>query len=230
MMSLQQANRLDSLKGRAVSVKSKIASLRSDLCLLFVRLRDRTIEAGIIALDYDNRKAKAFIASQDSVEEDISNFQVECEIAIARFQPVARDLRDIMVLFRIGHDLERMLELTLDIVKKTVKIIERFDIDSSTRAFNRVELINQIGRVESMIKCCQLLTLNHQTELIEKIKQKHDEVGSIKQRLQREVNSAVASEPEKAGVMFYLFAVCRHYDRIAYLLYSVSEEIVSLRS
>ena len=193
-------------------------------------MRDRTIEAGIIALDYDNRKAKAFIASQDSVEEEISNFQVECEVAIARFQPVARDLRDIMILFRIGHDLERVLDLTLDIVKKTVKIIERFKVDSSTRAFNRIELINQVGCVESMLKCCQLLTLSHQPHLIEKIKQKNDEVGLIKQKLQQEVNSAVTSEPEKAGVMFYIFAVCRHYDRIAYLLYSVSEEIVSLRS
>ena len=193
-------------------------------------MRDRAIEAGIIALDHDGRKANTFIDSQERVEDEIVSFQVECETVIARFQPVARDLRDIMILFRIGHDLERVSALTLSIVKKTLKLIKRFEVDGSMRLFNRIELINQVGRVESMLKCCQLLTLSYQPYLVERIKQNNDEVGLIKQRLRLEVNSAVASEPEKAGMMFYLFAVCRHYDRIADLLYVVSEEIVSLRS
>ncbi|MDE3269098.1 MAG: hypothetical protein OYH77_02310 [Pseudomonadota bacterium] len=204
--------------------------MRASLCSLFILLRDRSIEAGIIALDYDGRKANEFIANHEHIENEIGRYQVDCEVAIARFQPVARDLRDIMVLFRIGHELERVLALTLSVVKKTVKIIERFEVDNRKRMFNRIELIDQVGRVESMLKCCQLLTISYQPHLVDRIKQSNDEVGLIKRRLRQEVNAAVASDPNKAGLMFYMFAVCRHYDSIADLLYSVSEEIVALKS
>lgn len=210
----------------AVDVVEKIAHLRATLGTLVLHLRDETLAAGLAFLNFDAQGAQLIIASHAQIEHEIAAFQEECCVAIARYQPVARDLHDIMLLYRISYDFKRMAGLSLSVARKTLKVVQKAD---ARQPLDRAAMTVQIEQVGAMLDDCRKLITNTQQALSNKIRQANDEVTSIKRQLKEATDRAIAARPEDTGVMFYLFAVSRHYDRIADLTSSVCEEIMALK-
>ena len=210
----------------AADVVEKIAHLRVTLGTLVLHLRDETMAAGMVFLDFDDKGAQLIIASHTQIEREITTFQEECCVAIARYQPVARDLHDIMLLYRISYDFNRMAGLSLNVARKTLKVVREAN---GRQPLDREAMTAQIEQVGAMLNDCHKLVINPQQALTNKIKQANAEVTSIKRQLKEATDRAIAACPEDTGVMFYLFAVSRHYDRIADLTSSVCEEIMALK-
>ena len=210
----------------AVDVVEKIAHLRATLGTLVLHLRDKTLAAGHAFLDFDDQGAQLVIVAHTQIEREIADFQEECYVAIARYQPVARDLHDIMLLYRISYDFKRMARLLLNVARKTLKVVNEAD---SRPPLDREAMTAQIKQVGAMLDDCRTLVTNTQAALTDKIKQANAEVTSLKRQLKEATDRAIVAHPEDTGVMFYLFAVSRHYDRIADLTSSVCEEIMALK-
>lgn len=211
----------------AIGVPDKISELRQNLGTLFLHIRDKTIAAGIAFLDFDSKKANQIISSHPQMATEITAFQEECVVAIARYQPVARDLRDIMLLYQISYDANRMAGLTLSIAKKTLKVVR---VQDGRKPINRAEMIGQIRQVGTMLDDCRKLVTNAELSLTSKIEQANAEVAMSKRRLKEATDCAIVAHPEDTEVMFYLFAVSRHYDRIADLTSAVCSEVKALKS
>ena len=210
----------------AVDVVTKIADLREHLGTLVLHLRDETMAAGHAFLGFDTDGAQLIVASHAQIEREIAAFQEECCVAIARYQPVARDLHDVMLLYRISYDFKRMAGLSLNVARKTLKVVSEAD---GRALLDREAMSAQIEQVGAMLDDCRKLVINAQHALTDKIKQANAEVTSLKRQLKAATDRAIAARPENTGVMFYLFAVSRHYDRIADLTSSVCEELVALK-
>jgi len=210
----------------AVDVVEKIAHLRATLGTLVLHLRDKALASGLAFLDFDDRGAQLIITSHPQIEHEIAAFQEECCVAIARYQPVARDLHDIMLLYRISYDFKRMAGLALSVARKTLKVVRKAD---GRQPLARSAMSAQIERVGVMLDDCRKLITNTQQALTSKIRRANAEVTSIKRQLKEATDRAIAARPEDTGMMFYLFAVSRHYDRIADLTSSVCEEIMALK-
>lgn len=210
----------------AVDVVEKITHLRAKLGTLVLHLRDKTLASGLAFLDFDDRGAQLIITSHPQIEHEIAAFQEECCVAIARYQPVARDLHDIMLLYRISYDFKRMAGLALSVARKTLKVVRKAD---GRQPLDRAAMTAQIERVGVMLDDCRKLITNTQQALTNKIRRANAEVTSIKRQLKEATDRAIAARPEDTGMMFYLFAVSRHYDRIADLTSSVCEEIMALK-
>lgn len=210
----------------AVDVVEKIAHLRAKLGTLVLHLRDKALASGLAFLDFDDRGAQLIIASHPQIEHEIAAFQEECCVAIARYQPVARDLHDIMLLYRISYDFKRMAGLALSVARKTLKVVRKAD---GRQPLDRAAMTAQIERVGVMLDDCRKLITSTQQALTSKIRRANAEVTSIKRQLKEATDRAIAARPEDTGMMFYLFAVSRHYDRIADLTSSVCEEIMALK-
>lgn len=216
----------------AGDVVEKIARLRVELGELFLHLRDRTIAAGIAFLDLDAGRAERLISSHGQMKEEITAFQEDCVVAIARYQPVARDLHDIMLLYRISYDVNRMEGLTLKVTKKTLKVVQ---VPDSLQQFNRVGMVDQIRHVAKMLGDCRRLVMDTQlklspsSEIQSEVKKASSEVAMIKRRIRQVSDRAIAEHPQDSSTIFNLFAIFRHYDRISDLTYSVCEEIMALR-
>ena len=209
----------------AADVVEKIAHLRATLGTLVLHLRDETLAAGHAFLNFDEQGAQLIVASHTQIEREIADFQEECCVAIARYQPVARDLHDIMLLYRISYDFKRVAGLSLNVARKTLKVVNDTD---SRPPLDREAMTAQIEQVGAMLDDCRSLVTNPQQSLNDKIKRANAEVTSLKRQLKEATDRAIAARPEDTGVMFYLFAVSRHYDRIADLTSSVCEEIMAL--
>ena len=211
------------------NVIDKVSDLRNRLGGLFLQIRDRVIKVGITALDSNASQAQQFIDSHPSIETAISEFQEDCVVAIARYQPVARDLHSVMILYRVAHDADRIACLTLSIAKKTLKLSEEYRVKQYQRLINRVELINQINIIELMLKDCKRLITTTDHSLLDKIHQANNEAAYIKRRFKETIDQAIITNPQHSGILFYLFAISRHYDRIADLISSICQELTSIK-
>ncbi len=210
----------------AVDVVAKIAHLRATLGMLVLHLRDETMAAGHAFLSLDDEGAQLIVASHAGMAREIAVFQEECCVAIARYQPVARDLHDIMLLYRISYDFNRIAGLAVNIARKTLKVVREADVH---QPLDRDTMAAQIEQVGEMLGDCRTLITDTHAVSHDKIKQANAEVTSIKRQMKEATDRAIVAHPEDTGMMFYLFAVSRHYDRIADLTSSVCEEIMALK-
>ena len=97
-----------------------------DVCLDTIRLGALTTEAiqgGTQALlDADLVEADRVIAADDAVDALRHRIEDECLQLLATQAPVARDLRTIVAILRIVHELERSADLMVNVAKATRRI------------------------------------------------------------------------------------------------------------
>ena len=93
-------------------------------------LDDEQIANAIEALTKrDIALAMQVIAADDQVDALQHEIEEKAIIAIARRQPVAVDLREIVGALRISNDLERVGDLAENIAKRVLLVTDRFRID-----------------------------------------------------------------------------------------------------
>ena len=214
------------------AIAHEIVVLRHRVGEVLSFVRDRSIEVGIIVLDVDGNKAERFLRERsEEMETIVLDFEKRCVIAIAKHQPVASDLADIICLYRIARDIDRIMYLILSIAKKVLKLSKYRFLKESGHLFNRAALIRQVGHVESMLACCQLLVKEYRPRLVERVKQAHLEVTDIKRKVKKMSGAMNVSDVQDIDLVFNVFALSRHYDRISETIFSlVNDELAKMKS
>ena len=73
-------------------------------------------------LDGDLGAAERVIAQDAEIDELAYAIEDECYVLLARQQPMASDLRTVLGVLRIGHELERSGDLMKSVVKATRRL------------------------------------------------------------------------------------------------------------
>jgi len=114
------------------------------------RLDDKQIAGAIEALvKRDTTLAKDVIATDDQVDELQRQIEEKAVAAIARRQPMAVDLREIVGTLRISNDLERVGDLAENIAKRVLLLTDEFRIgEVLVQLQHMVDLVrDQLARV-----------------------------------------------------------------------------------
>jgi phosphate transport system protein len=97
----------------------QLDDLRNDVIRLGALVTE-AITAGTQALlDGDLRATERVIAGDASIDEVAYSIEDQCYVLLARQQPMAGDLRTVLAVLRIGHELERSGDLMKSVVKST---------------------------------------------------------------------------------------------------------------
>ena len=114
------------------------------------RLYDEQIAAATEALvKYDTALAGRVVAADDRVDALQRDVEEKAIAIIARRQPMAVDLREIVGALRISNDLERVGDLAENIAKRVMLLTDEFRINEVMLQFQRmVRLVrDQLTRV-----------------------------------------------------------------------------------
>ena len=114
------------------------------------RLDDEQIAAAIAALvEQDTALAKQVAAADDQIDALRREIEEKAVATIARRQPMAVDLREIIGALRISNDLERVGDLAENIAKRVLLLTEDFRIHEIVLQLQHmVDLVrNQLARV-----------------------------------------------------------------------------------
>ena len=114
------------------------------------RLDEAQIRQSIEAImKRDVALAKSVIAAHDRVDSLQREIEEKAIVTIARRQPMAADLRDIIGALRICNDLEKIGDLAENVAKEGLILIDAFVIDEVVRQLARMArlVLDQLMRV-----------------------------------------------------------------------------------
>ncbi len=137
-------------------------------------------------------------------------------------QPVAKDLRRIIVAFKISSDLERMGDLALDVAKATMRIQGQ-------------QLIKPLVDIPHMSEIVKKMTdeaiqsyLDENTDLAYKMAQDDDQVDQLYGAMINELYAYMVEKPDSVSQAMLLTLVGRYIERIADHATNIGESVVYL--
>jgi phosphate transport system protein len=184
---------------------------------------EKALADSIAALQaIDVVKAKSIIREDPEInklEERITEIGSKL---IATQQPVAKDLRRILVAFRISNDLERMADLAVDIAK----VVIRFEGQS---------LVKPLVDIPRMAEICQTMTyesiqafVQENVDLAYKMAKDDDIVDALYSQILMDMFALMMEDPKNANQAMNLSFVGRYIERIGDHATNIGESVVYL--
>jgi phosphate transport system protein len=155
----------------------------------------------------------------NQLEEKISEIGAKL---IATQQPVAKDLRRILIAFKISSDLERMGDLSVDIAKVVLRL------EGQALIKPLLDLPRMAGIVNVMIEESVQSYMNENVDLAYKSAKDDDQVDALYSQIIRELFSLMVENPKTVSQAMLLSFVGRYIERIADHATNISESVVYL--
>ncbi|WP_226667410.1 phosphate signaling complex protein PhoU [Metabacillus litoralis] len=208
-------------------------SVREQFDFDLKNLRDKLIELGSVteialsksidALENQDIEQALQIIEDDylanDLEEEINNMAM---LLIAKQQPVATDLRRIIVALKIASDIERMADFAVNIAKSTIRI-------------GKEPLVKPISTIKSMHKIAtEMLSLSikafneEDIVLAKKVADMDDQVDEMYGEVMRDVLELMKTKSEYLQQLTQLAFVGRYIERTADHATNISESIMYL--
>ncbi|MDF2719344.1 MAG: PhoU family transcriptional regulator [Paenibacillus sp.] len=158
-------------------------------------------------------------AALNAIEERIDDIGTRL---IATQQPVAKDLRRIIIAFRMASDLERMADLAVDIAKVTVRIGGEPLIKPLVDIPRMAEIAQQMTRdsIEAYIQ--------ENVDLAYRMAKMDDDVDQLHSQIMRELFGFMVENPKTVNQSLLLCFVSRYLERMADHATNIGESVVYL--
>ncbi|MBE9912444.1 phosphate signaling complex protein PhoU [Paenibacillus donghaensis] len=207
---------------RRKELDQDLEQLRSLLVKMGKHVIHALDEAVISLKNQDCNKAQEVVqadAQLNSMEEEIMDIGSRL---IVTQQPVAKDLRRILVAFKISSDLERMGDLALDVAKVTLRL------QNEPLIKPLIDIPQMANLVKVMIEEAITSYLDENTDLAYKMAQDDDQVDQLYSQILTELYGHMRSKPDSLSQALLLTLVGRYIERIADHATNIGESAVYL--
>lgn len=161
------------------------------------------------------------IKENDKSLNELENLIQERSIAlIAKQQPVASDLRRIIVAQKIANDLERIGDLAVNICKSVT------EIGSDSYIKPLVDLPKMAEIVDAMMDDVLEAFKSESVAGAMSVAEKDDEVDKLYGLVTRDLLNAMSFQPDKIAQIAQLSFICRHFERAGDHVTNICEHIV----
>jgi phosphate transport system protein len=185
-------------------------------------LVETAINTSIIALN--NREA-ALGRKVAELEQEINEKEVyieeECLKILALHQPVAVDLRFIVVVLKVNNDLERMGDFADNIAKRAVFLSSQEPIPVFSEFVNELPVL-----VRSMVRKSLDALVTLDVDLAQTVIDMDDNVDEINRRMYTEVQNIIRNDVSKTEVAISMLSTSRYMERIADLSTNIAEDVL----
>ncbi len=206
-MSLHLQRDLDALKKEILQLGNLVES---------------AINTAILALN--NREASLGMKVA-SLEQEINEKEVyieeECLKILALHQPVAVDLRFIVVVLKVNNDLERMGDFADNIAKRAMFLSTQEPIPVFREFVSDLPVL-----VRSMVRKSLDALVTLDVDLANTVIEMDDQVDEINRRMYSEVQKIIHNDVSKTEVAISLLSSSRYMERIADLSTNIAEDVL----
>jgi phosphate transport system protein len=141
---------------------------------------------------------------------------------IAREQPVARDMRFVIAAVKIDTDLERMGDLAVNIVERSLWLMTQPDLPM------RLDFTQLSSLVETMVLRCLEAFVSRDAQIAREILHSDDKIDQLRNDLQRELIELMKRDTECVERALGHMFIARSLERIADHATNIAEEIIFL--
>ncbi|MGA9226658.1 MAG: phosphate signaling complex protein PhoU [Mesobacillus sp.] len=174
-------------------------------------LENKDIELALKILEDD--------ADANILEEEINDFAI---LLIAKQQPVAVDLRRLIVAIKIATDIERMADFAVNIAKSTIRI-------GNEPLVKPIEHIKQMHQLSLQMLTLSLEAYNEEDlGKAKQVAQMDDQVDELYGQTIKDLLSLAQSKPEQLAQITQLSFISRYLERAADHVTNIAENVFYL--
>lgn len=204
-------------------LEERISELKREL-IEYAALVEHMIEKSIRGLLKKEKTLLSEIVEEDEVK--ANNFELEldelCIQLIAQYQPRAKDLRMILMVLKMGNDLERMADHAVNIAESSFFLIERPSVKPLIDIPNMAQITMKMLKdsIDSFIK--------EDEALARTVCERDDRIDGLRDQILRELITFMSSDPSTIERSIHLIRISRNLERIADLATNIGEDVIFL--
>jgi phosphate transport system protein len=202
------------------SFHDSLDDLRTDVIRL-AALTTEAIAAGTQALlDGDLNAAEAVIEADDVIDDLTHSIEDRTFLLLARQQPLATDLRFLVTVMRVAHELERSADLMVNVAKTTRRLYPH-QLDPKLRG-----IIDRMGtQASNQTRVAIDAFADSDPSWAAALADMDDAMDELTKSLFRHVLAGDGSDEAAVVLAVQMALVGRHYERIADHAVTIAERV-----
>lgn len=182
------------------------------------RMIDKSIKG---LLEKDRAMLSEIIEKDEPVANDIDiQLDERCTTMIAKYQPTAKDLRVILMIFQMSDVLERMADHAVNIAESSLFLIER----PFVKPF--IDIPRMADIVKKMVKDSIDSFTHEDPKLAKSVCERDSEIDNLRDQIYRELITFMISDPATIERSFQVMRISNNLERIADLSTNICEEVI----
>ncbi len=185
---------------------------------------EENLSRAVVAVsENDTDAAKEVINNDVVIDQNEIEIEEECLKLLALYQPVATDLRYVIVCLKVNNDLERIGDLSCNIAKCALKLAKNEELDLELNGLDFSKMMETTQKMlnhalDSLVRSDTLLALN--------VIKRDDEVDKMNSQNHDKISELIQKKPEYASFYIYQLSVSRQLERIADVATNISEDVM----
>lgn len=171
----------------------------------------------------DRGLAKSVIAHDSDIDKLELDIDEKCVDLIARYQPMAKDLRFITTGMKINGELERIADIAVDISQRTLEIVDRPILKPL------VDIPKLTTLAQGMVKMSIDAFVNGDSELAKQVLLSDPEADNLRNMIQEElIHDYMVKDGSTAPRAVQLLLITRFLERICDHATNIAEDVIYL--
>lgn len=197
-----------------------LKDLKQDLLDMGLKVENQIHNAVDSLRNLDEKKARALVEFDDTIDEMMLNIEERCLRLIALQQPMAVDLRAIGMAIKMAIDLERIADHAVDIAKITIRL-------SGEELVKPLEDIPEMaGLCKYMLRECMLAYTEGDVHRAAALAEKDDEVDRIYSAINQEIISLLGNNANTNRQLTQLMMAAHFLERVADHATNIGEGVI----
>ena len=212
-----------------------MATARSTLDREFGEIRDNILRLGSLldtAIDrsiqalktHDQALAQQIIADDQIINNLRFTIEEECLALIATQQPMASDLRAVIVAMNIVNDMERMGDHATGIAKTVIRMANEPPLALV------VDIPRMADLARKMLKQALDAYLTQDTQFARSVAERDDEIDHLYNQIFREILASMVADPKTTTRGTYLLWVGHNLERIGDRVTNIAERVIYMNT
>lgn len=202
-------------------LEERIISLKREL-IEYATLVENMVEKTIKGLLENDKSFPLEVIEKDEPRTDSYEVELDekCVRIIAQFQPMAINLRTILMMLEMNRDLERIGDLSASMSHSTIFLIERPQVKPY------IDLPRMSEIVQSMIKEGVNAFIENDSQLAREVFKRDKIVNGLRDQIIRELLTFMSSDPTTIQRSFHLISLALDLERIGDHITNICEDVV----
>lgn len=201
-------------------LQKELNKLRKYILNLGALVEERLNQAIESIKNIDSHLAEKVIENDKEIDQKEVELEEECLKLLALHQPVAIDLRFIVVVLKINNDLERIGDLVVNICENTIFLSQPPNVQPF---FDFTEMAE---KTKKMLKMSLDALVNMDLNLAKQVGEFDSEVDDMNRNIYEQVEEGIAKNSEQVKIYLYNRSVSKHLERIADLATNIAEDVI----
>ncbi len=194
-----------------------------DRLLTMAGTAEQAVGRAMTALvDRDAARAEQVLQDDAVINQLEVEIEEQCLSLLARYQPEAKDLRTIAMVFKIVNDLERVGDQAVNVAERTLDLLKEPLLKPL------IDLPRMAALAQQMLKESLDAFVQQEADLARAVCRRDDEVDRLNDQIYHELLVFMTRDPQTITRAMDLMLIGRHLERVADHATNIAEDVYYL--